>query len=228
VKGSSLPPSPLIGVVALSFIDALTWRYATKKMDPSRAVAKDKVEAILESIRLSPSSSGLQPFHVLVITNKALKDKIVPIASGQSQVAECSHLIVFAAWDNYTPERINQSFDYTIAQRGVGTNERTENYRKGLIAGYCARDPEINFQHTAKQTYIALGIAMAAAAVEHVDATPMEGFDPAALDELLGLREKGLRSVTMLPIGHRDEANDWLLKLKKVRRTKEELFTHLD
>ena len=228
MKGSSLPPSPLIGVVALSFIDALTWRYATKKMDPSRAVAKDKVEAILESIRLSPSSSGLQPFHVLVITNKALKDKIVPIASGQSQVAECSHLIVFAAWDNYTPERINQSFDYTIAQRGVGTNERTENYRKGLIAGYCARDPEINFQHTAKQTYIALGIAMAAAAVEHVDATPMEGFDPAALDELLGLREKGLRSVTMLPIGHRDDANDWLLKLKKVRRTKEELFTHLD
>ena len=212
----------------MSFLDALTWRYATKKMDPSRPVSKDSLETILESIRLAPSSSGLQPFHVFVITNQKLKEQIVPIASGQSQVADCSHLIIFAAWDTYTPERINQSFDYTIAERGVGTNERTENYRKSLIAGYCARDPEINFQHTAKQTYIALGFAMAAAALEHVDATPMEGFDPDALDALLGLRAKGLRSVTMLPLGHRDAANDWLLSLKKVRRAKKDFFTHLD
>lgn len=212
----------------MSFLDALAWRYATKKMDPSRKVSADKLKRILESIRLSPSSSGLQPFNVFVITNQALKDQIVPLASGQSQVADCSHLIVFAAWDTYTAERINQCFDYTIAARGVGTNERTENYRKGLIANYTARDAEINFQHAAKQTYIALGFAMAAAAIEQVDSTPMEGFDPDALDALLGLRAKGLRSVTMLPLGHRDEKNDWLLALKKVRRTPDELFTHLE
>lgn len=212
----------------MAFLDALAWRYAAKKMDPSRKVADDKVRIILESIRLAPSSSGLQPFHVFVITNQALKEQIVPIASGQSQVAECSHLIVFAAWDTYTADRINQCFDDTIAERGVGTNERTENYRKGLIANYCARDAEINFQHAAKQTYIALGFAMAAAALEKIDSTPMEGFDAEALDRLLGLRAQGLRSVTLLPLGYRDEKNDWLLALKKVRRKADALFTHLD
>jgi nitroreductase / dihydropteridine reductase len=206
----------------VTLLQQLNWRYATKKMDPSKKVEADVLERILEAIRLTPTSSGLQPYQVLVVTNQALKEKIRAASWDQSQVTDCSHLIVFAAWDTYTPERINASFDYTINERGVGTNERTEAYRQNLVNNYPPRGPEVNFQHTAKQTYIALGFALVAAAAEGVDATPMEGFDPNAVDEILGLRAKGLRSVTLLPIGYRDAANDWLLPLKKVRRRRED------
>ena len=211
----------------MSLLQNLNWRYATKKMDPSKKVEQDKLDRILEAVRLTPTSSGLQPYQVLVITNQEIKEKIKAMSWDQSQVAECSHLLVFAAWDDYTAERINGSFDYTIAERGVGTNERTEAYRKNMLANYPPRGPEVNFQHTAKQTYIALGFALIAAAEEGVDATPMEGFDPAAVDELLGLRAKGLRSVTLLPLGYRDTANDWLLPLKKVRRARENFIVEI-
>jgi nitroreductase len=208
----------------VTLLQQLNWRYATKKMDPSKKVDTAVLDRILEAIRLTPTSSGLQPYQVLVVTNPALKEKIRAVSWDQSQVTDCSHLLVFAAWDNYTPERINASFDYTIGERGVGTNERTETYRKNLVANYPPRGPEANFQHTAKQTYIALGFALIAAAQEGVDATPMEGFDPNAVDEILGLKEKGLRSVTLLPLGYRDAANDWLLQLKKVRRPREDFI----
>ena len=211
----------------MSLLQHLNWRYATKKMDPSKKVEQAKLDRILEAIRLTPTSSGLQPYQVIVITNQEIKDKIRALSWDQSQVAECSHLLVFAAWDDYTAERINGSFDQTIAERGVGTNERTEAYRNNMLANYPPRGPEVNFQHTAKQTYIALGFALVAAAEEGVDATPMEGFDPAAVDELLGLRAKGLRSVTLLPLGYRDTANDWLLPLKKVRRARENFIIEM-
>ncbi len=205
----------------MSLLQNLNWRYATKKMDPSKKVEQDKLDRILEAVRLTPTSSGLQPYQVLVITNQEIKEKIKAMSWDQSQAADCSHLLVFAAWDDYTAERINGSFDFTIAERGAGTNERTEAYRNNMLANYPPRGPEVNFQHTARQTYIALGFALVAAAEEGVDATPMEGFDPVAVDELLGLRAKGLRSVTLLPLGYRDAANDWLLPLKKVRRTRD-------
>ncbi len=211
----------------MSLLQNLNWRYATKKMDPSKKVEQDKLDRILEAVRLTPTSSGLQPYQVLVITNQEIKEKIKAMSWDQSQVADCSHLLVFAAWDDYTAERINGSFDFTIAERGAGTNERTEAYRNNMLANYPPRGPEVNFQHTARQTYIALGFALVAAAEEGVDATPMEGFDPVAVDELLGLRAKGLRSVTLLPLGYRDAANDWLLPLKKVRRTRDNFIIEI-
>jgi nitroreductase/dihydropteridine reductase len=211
----------------VSLLQNLNWRYATKKIDPSKKVEQDKLDRILEAIRLTPTSSGLQPYQVVVITNQEIKEKIKAAAWDQSQVTDCSHLLVFAAWDDYTAERINGSFDFTIAERGVGTNERTETYRKNMLTNYPPRGPEFNFQHTARQTYIALGFALIAAAEEGVDATPMEGFDPAAVDEILGLRTKGLRSVTIMPLGYRDAANDWLLPLKKVRRAREDFLIEI-
>ena len=211
----------------MSLLQNLNWRYATKKMDSSKKVEQDKLDRILEAVRLTPTSSGLQPYQVLVITNQEIKEKIKAMSWDQSQVADCSHLLVFAAWDDYTAERINGSFDFTIAERGAGTNERTEAYRNNMLANYPPRGPEVNFQHTARQTYIALGFALVAAAEEGVDATPMEGFDPVAVDELLGLRAKGLRSVTLLPLGYRDAANDWLLPLKKVRRTRDNFIIEI-
>lgn len=211
----------------MTLLQQLNWRYATKKMDPSKKIEAATLDRILEAIRLTPTSSGLQPYQVLVVTSQTVKDRIRAVAWDQSQVSECSHLLVFAAWDDYTAERINASFDFTIGERGVGTNERTEAYRKNLVTNYPPRGPEINFQHTAKQTYIALGLALVAAAAEGVDATPMEGFDPNAVDDILGLRAKGLKSVTLLPLGYRDAENDWLLRLKKVRRPKEDFIIEI-
>ena len=207
-------------------IQKLQWRYATKKMNPLKAVPAEKVERILEAARLAPTSSGLQPYEIFVVTNKAVREKIKPIAWNQGQITDCSHLLVFAAWDNYTAERINAMFDLVNAQRG-STSEGWENYRKMLLSNYPGRDPQVNFEHAARQAYIGLGAALIAAAYEEVDSTPMEGFDPKALDDILGLAARGLRSVAILPIGYREEENDWLVNLKKVRRPREEFITDM-
>lgn len=208
-------------------IEKLNWRYATKKMDASRAVSQEKVDRIIEAARLAPTSSGLQPFEIIVVTNPETRAKIQQIAWNQAQVTEGSHLLVFAAWDNYTAERINHMFDLTNDERGF-KNEGWEAYRQKLLAAYPQRDAAVNFEHAARQAYIAFGMAIAQAAFEGVDSTPMEGFDPAKLDEILGLREKGLRSVTILPLGYRQEDGDWLVNLKKVRRPLEEFATTVE
>jgi len=204
----------------MSLIEKLQWRYATKKMDPNQAVAQEKVDLILEAIRLTASSSGLQPYEVLVITNTAIREQIKLIANNQSQITDCSHLLVFAAWDTYTAQRINDTFDMTEEMRNF-KNEAGIAYRQMLLNNYPNRDAEVNFTHAAKQAYIGLGTALIAAAYQEVDSTPMEGFNPAALDEILNLKEKGLRSVVMMPLGYRKADEDWLLNLKKVRRPKE-------
>ena len=118
-------------------------------------------------------------------------------------------------------------FDLTNEVRGF-ENEGWENYRQMLLGSYPQKDEEVNFNHAAKQAYIAFSLAVAAAAFEGVDSTPLEGFDPAAVDEILGLREKGLRSCVMLPIGYRDADKDWLVNLKKVRKSREDLVTLID
>ena len=207
-------------------LQKLQWRYATKKMNPARAVPQEKVNRILEAARLAPTSSGLQPYEIIVVTNKEVREQIKPKAWAQGQITDCSHLLVFAAWDNYTPERINMMFDLTKAVRGA-TTEASENYRKMLLAKYPARDAQINFEHAARQAYIGLGAALIAAAFEEVDSTPMEGFDPKALDEILNLGARGLRSVAILPLGYREADTDWLVNLKKVRRPRDQFVTYV-
>jgi nitroreductase / dihydropteridine reductase len=205
----------------MELLDALQWRYASKKMN-GQAVPEEKVERILEAIRLAPSSMGLQPYTVLVIKDAGLKKQILPIANNQQQVVDASHLLVFAAWDNITPEHVDDYINLMADTRNVPV-ESLDQFKAALlrIAGRSAED---NFTWTARQSYIAFATAIAAAAEEHVDATPMEGFNSAALDDLLGLKEKGLRSITLLPLGYRDEENDWLANSPKVRREKEKLF----
>ena len=210
----------------MELLDKLNWRYATKAMNGQK-IPQEKIDNIIEAISLAPTSSGLQPFEVFVITNQEVKDKIKPIAWNQSVVSDCSHLLVFAAWDTYTEERINKMFDLVNEVRGF-KNEGWENYRQILLKGYPSRDPEINFNHAAKQAYIAFSQAITAAAFEQVDATPMEGFDANALDEILNLKEKGLRSCVLLPLGYRDTENDWLVNLKKVRKSREDLITEVE
>lgn len=207
----------------MELLDKLNWRYATKAMNGEK-VAEDKIDQIIEAISLSPTSSGLQPFEVLVITNQEIKEKIKPVSWNQSVVTDCSHLLVFAAWDTYTEDRINHMFDLTNEVRGF-KNEGWENYRQMLLGSYPQRDAEVNFQHAARQAYIGFTNAINAAAFLGVDCTPMEGFDPEAVDEILSLKEKGLRSCVMLPVGIRDAENDWLVSLPKVRKPKSELVT---
>ncbi|MES5099383.1 NAD(P)H-dependent oxidoreductase [Agrobacterium sp. BA1120] len=208
-------------------IEKLNWRYATKKMDPSKSVSQDKVDRIVEAARLAPTSSGLQPFEIIVVTNPETRAKIQEISWNQAQVTEGSHLLVFAAWDNYTADRINHMFDLTNDERGF-KNEGWEKYRQSLLSSYPQRDAQVNFEHAARQAYIGFGMAVAQAAFEGVDSTPMEGFDPAKLDEILGLREKGLRSVTILPLGYRQPKGDWLVNLKKVRRPLDQFVTTVE
>lgn len=210
----------------MNLLESLEWRYAAKAMN-GQTIPQEKVDRILEAIRLAPTSSGLQPIEVIVVTNQSLKQQIREAAHNQSMVSDCSHLLVFTAWDNYTEERINKMFDLTNEVRGF-TNEGWENYRKMLLNSYPSRPAEDNFQHAAKQAYLALGIALVAAASEAVDSTPMEGFNPATVDSILGLKEKGLRSVLLMPLGYRDVEKDWLVNLKKVRRSKEDFITEVE
>lgn len=205
------------------FITVLEERYACKAMN-GETVPQEKIDSVLEAIRLSPTSSGLQPFEIIVITNQAIKEKIRPVAWNQAQVTDCSHLLVFAAWDTYTEDRINYMFDLTNEVRQL-KNEGWEAYRQQLLSSMPKIDPELNFQHASRQAYIALMSAMTQAHAEGLDSTPMEGFDPNAVDEILGLRAKGLRSCVMLPIGYRAAEKDWLVNLKKIRKPMDKLVT---
>lgn len=197
-------------------LDLLKWRYATKKMN-GETIPQEKVDRILEAARLAPTSSGLQQFEVMVVTNKELKEKIRKVSWDQSVVTECSHLLVFAAWDTYTTERINEMFDLVNDTRGY-KNEGFENYRQMLLSTYPQKDAETNFQHAARQAYIGFSMAIVQAAEEEVDCTPLEGFDPNGVDEILGLRALGLRSAVVLPLGYRAATGDWLVGQVKVRR----------
>ena len=206
--------------------EKLNWRYATKKMDPARKVSDEKVTRILEAIRLAPTSSGLQPFEVFVVTNPEVRAQLRAAAYDQAQITDGSHVLVFAAWDNYTEARIDAVVADIVAKRG-GSADAVVGYYTNLKSMYLPRSAEENYQHAARQAYIAFGVGVTAAAFEEVDATRMEGFDPAKVDEILGLREKGLRSVTLLPLGYRAADGDWLVGQAKVRRDLEELVTEI-
>lgn len=211
----------------MALLDDLKWRYATKKYDPSKKVTQEDIDKILEAARLAPTSSGLQQFKVIVITNQELKEKIVPIAFDQQIVADASHLLVFVSWNRYTEERIDTAYDFTTDERSLPRG-RFSSYTDRLKSIYLHQTEEQNFAHTARQAYIGLGLALAQAAELKVDSTPMEGFNNEALDKLLGLESKGLKSVLLLPIGYRDTDNDWLVNMKKVRKPKEEFVIEIN
>ena len=207
-------------------IDRLNWRYATKKFDPGRRVPEDAIGRIVEAVRLAPTSSGLQPFELFVVGNMERRVRIRAAAWNQAQVTDCSHLLVFAAWDDITAERVNMMFDLTNEVRGL-RNAGWEEYRRKLLGIVAEQGTDLNHQAAARQAYIGLGAAVIAAAFEEVDSTPMEGFDAARVDDILALRSKGLRSVVMLLLGYRAPEGDWLVKLKKVRRRREDFVTEI-
>ncbi len=209
----------------MSLIEDLNWRYATKRMNGQK-VPQEKVDYILDAIRLAPTSYGLQPFSILVVESEELRKKIQPVAYDQPQILEASHLLIFAAWDDVTEVHITAYINDIAATRGIPA-EALQGFHNTMVGTVQRLTQEQRFNWAAKQAYIALGTALAAAAEQKVDATPMEGFDPLGLDVLLDLKSKSLRSVAIMTLGYRDEANDQLVHAKKVRRAKEQLFIQL-
>ena len=209
-----------------TLLEQLNWRYATKKMDPSKAVPQEKLDVIIEAIRLAPTSSGTQPFELIVVTNPEKLAAIQKASNDQAQITEGSHLLVFAAWDNYTDDRIDDVVSLNVQERG--DLPMLNAYYDNLKKMYVPRDAEVNYAHAARQAYIALGFAMVAAAEQEVDSTPMEGFDPNIVDDILDLKARELRSVVLLPLGYRDPSADWLLPMKKVRKPRDTIVSHVD
>jgi nitroreductase len=206
----------------MKLIDALNWRYAAKRMNGEK-VPQEKIDNILEAISLSASSMGLQPYTIIAVENEEVKRKLQPAAYNQPQIVESSHLLVFAAWEDVTKEHVDDYIADIVKTRNVSA-ESLDAFKASLMNIVESRSQQQKYEWAARQAYIAFGTAITAAAVDEVDATPMEGFQPEAVDEILGLKEKGLRSVTILALGFRDIENDFLVNAKKVRREREKLI----
>ncbi|MDT3405290.1 nitroreductase family protein [Mucilaginibacter terrae] len=204
----------------MSLIEDLKWRYATKRYDPTKKVSQEDIDKIVEAARLAPTSSGLQQFRVLVVSSQQIKEKLAPSSLNSDAMLDCSHVLVFAAWDRYTAERIDTIYDRITDERGLPRG-RFSSYTDKIKNIYLNETPEENFAHTARQSYIAFAMALAQAAELKIDSTPAEGFNNALVDELLDLKSLGLKSVTLLYLGYRDET-DWLAPMKKVRNPIEE------
>ncbi len=202
--------------------ETLNWRYAVKKYN-NKKVSDTDLNTILDIINLSASSAGIQPYRIFVVENKELRKQLGE-NSFNSQIIEASHLLVFAAYNNVTQEIINDYIVYISEVRQIPI-EQLADFKKSLENHLLSRTSDENFIWSSKQAYLALGTALIAAAELKIDSTPMEGFDNQKLDELIGLKEKGLKSVVLLSLGYRDEENDSFAKLKKVRLPKEEFVT---
>ena len=200
----------------MTLIDGLNWRHATKAYDATKKISQEDLDKIVEAARLAPSSSGLQPFRLAVIADQEIKNQLAEGAFNPECMRECSHVLVFAAWDEYTEDRIDTIYNKTTDERDMPRG-RFDRYTDMIKSMYAQQTSEEHFIHAAKQAYIAFGLALAQAAELRIDSTPAEGFDNTVVDNVLQLREKGLRSVLVLYVGYRDEERDWLAPMKKVR-----------
>ena len=203
-------------------IEALEWRYACKKFDTDKRISDTDLDTILDSIQLTPSSYGLQPIKVLLIETKELREQIKPIAWNQAQVVDASHLLVFCHYTALSESYVDQHVSLMANTRNLPI-EKLQGFGTHVKSSSATMDADHVNQWTGKQTYIALGQVLLSCALLKIDATPMEGFDRRALDELLDLSKDGLSASLLCPIGYR-HAEDPYITLKKVRKTKDALF----
>ncbi|RDC56433.1 NAD(P)H-dependent oxidoreductase [Pedobacter chinensis] len=208
----------------MDLIQDLNWRYATKSYS-NKKISKEKLDFILEATNLSASSVGLQPYRIFAIDNAGLKTKL-GANSFNKQIAQSSHLLVFATYNKVTTQHVRDLVNLTAEKQGVTVESLNELFTAANTY-FTGRSDEENKLWAERQTYIALGTALIAAANAKVDATPMEGFDAQLFDELLGLKEKDLHSVVILSLGYRDEINDYLANLPKVRISVGEMVTKI-
>ena len=205
-----------------TLISALNWRYATKVFDPARKISSKDLDTLLQSLVLTPSSFGLQPYRFLVVTDPALKARLREASWGQSQITDCSHLVVFLARQQMTEADVDHLIQRIAKVRGVQADSLAG--YKGMMVGSLVTGPRSASvpEWAARQAYIALGQFMAAAAMLGLDTCPMEGLDPKKYDEILGLEATPFRTVVACPVGYRAEADKYA-SLAKVRFPVEEL-----
>lgn len=208
-----------------NFIHHQNWRYATKKFDASKKIAPEDLNILKEAIRLSSSSYGLQPYKVLIIENMELREKLKAAAWGQSQITDASQVIVFANQINIGNKEIDAYVRNISETRGIPT-ENLSGYGDFMKSKITSMAQDLKSIWTSKQTYLALGNLLNAAAELQIDVTPMEGFDTTAFNEILGLTEKGLNASVIATIGYRHK-DDETQHHKKVRKSHEELFINL-
>ena len=208
-----------------TIIENLEWRYATKKFNAEKKIAKADLEILKQAVRLSASSYGLQPYHVILVENEALRTKIKAAAYNQNQITEASDLLIFATITDVGAKDVNDYIENMAAVRAIpaASLKGFEDMMNNVVTGLT---PEAKENWTAKQTYIALGTLLSAAADLKIDATPMEGFNAEAVNEILNLKEKGLSATLIVTLGYRHE-DDATQHLKKVRKPNEELFITL-
>ena len=213
---------PTLPISPAELINALNWRYSTKAFDPARKIPADTWAAIEQSLVLSASSFGLQPYQFIIVKDPAVRASLVPHAWGQKQVADASHLVVFAARTSVTQADIDDLIELTSKTRNIPT-EALAGYR-GMMTGTLLSDSFKAYapQWAARQAYIALGSLLSHAAFLGIDACPMEGFVPAEFDKILGLTAQGLTAVVACPLGYRS-ADDKYAGLPKVRFPKADL-----
>ena len=208
-----------------NFINDAKWRYATKKFDATKKVSTEDFETLKEAIQLSASSYGLQPYKVFIIENPEIRAKIQPVAWGQSQIVEASHLLVFANITNFGEAEIDAYIKNMSETRGIPV-ESVQGYADFMKSKITTLPEEARNIWTSKQTYLALGNLLNAAAELKIDVTPMEGFEPAAVNEILGFDKLGLNASLLATIGYRHE-EDATQHYAKVRKSNEELFINL-
>ena len=203
--------------------EGLEWRYATKKYDATKKVAPEVLEQLHHAVQMAPSSYGVQPYRAVIVTDPELRKTLRQAAWNQPQVTDATEIVVFAAKDNVSEEDVDVFIRDTAGQRGM-SEDSLKAYRD-IIVGDVVNGPRGKWsgEWAARQCYIALGFLLNAAMVHHVDATPMEGFDPAAFTKILELDKLGYHAVVMCAVGYRAH-DDWLAPLKKVRTPQERLF----
>jgi nitroreductase len=207
-------------------LDRLKWRYATKRFDPNRKINADTWSALEEALVLTASSGGLQPWAFIVVTDRDVRAKLLPVSFGQPQITEASHLVVFAARTDLTEDDVDAHIARIVEVRGVSAASLAP-YRAMLMGGIVTvKDAVEKRAWAAKQTAIALGSFLTSAALLGIDACPMEGFLPPQYDAILGLSEKGLTSVTLCAAGYR-AAGDSYAALSKVRFPKDRVIRHV-
>lgn len=203
-------------------IEDLNWRYATKKFDPTKKVSNDDLTTIKESLRLTAASYGLQSMKFLIVENPAIREQLKSASWGQTQITDASHLIILSSYIDLNNDHVDDYMQDVATTRNIPI-EATEQFGE-LIKGTISQlTPEEMAIWSSKQTYIALGQALYTCANLRIDSTPMEGFDPAAYDEILGLSAKNLRASLVLAIGYRHE-EDASQHLAKVRKSSEAIF----
>ena len=203
----------------------LNWRYATKQFDPNRKISDQDWATIEQALLLTPSSGGLQPWKFIVVTDPAVRAKLLPASYGQAQIADASHLVVFAAKKNFNEADVDAFINHTAVTRGVSV-ESLAPFRDALVGGIVqSMDEPARDAWARNQAYIALGNLLTSTALLGIDACPMEGFDRAQYDEILGLKARGLASAVIATVGYR-ASTDKYANAPKVRFSKEQVFAH--